>query len=146
MQNKSAGFSSKEFIVVIFIISALCVVSVPIFHELQAKHHDKIVQSLAEQLLQRVKDYKQENTPTAASLQTLDNEPINHVCEACFNIVLPTGGMNDHHWFKLSSNEYLYFNKNVANTKDISKIPSLYKLTFDPANTAITVSRSQLSQ
>ncbi len=134
------GFSIKELIIVLFMITALIASSIPLFFYL--RHHSQV--GKLEETVKTVKaaiaawhyDKVLQDSDTYPPL--LDANPAPSVCLQCFDSVLPKG-LSDTTWLKLSDTEYLFStNQNFGILENYQESGD-YKITYNPLTGSLSV-------
>jgi Tfp pilus assembly protein FimT len=123
MLKNIKGFTSKELIVVLIIISALCLMSIPAFYHLQEDAHLKRVEKTVDRLEKALS--KQQDKPVS-----LDNSPDKKFCQDCFHNVFRIG-LTDKGWFKVSSHEYLYSPSGTMKYDEAIKHPHQFRVYYN---------------
>lgn len=103
MKN-NLGFSSKEFLMVIVVITILCLGAIPPFFALQNSRHKTEMQTVVQVVQTQLQSLKNKNTPFP---EFLDGNPIQSPCLNCFSAV-GKEPLNNPLWYKFAPTIYLF--------------------------------------
>ena len=126
------GFTVKELVMVLVVISILCLASIPQFYVMRKSHRQAEFNQTIEKIELSLNDAMKSTTDSLGKdlVAALDTEVAGQSCMACFTIAFEKGLKNDL-WYKVSNNEYYYALTNTPSTLDEFRAKGNLKLQFD---------------
>lgn len=127
------GFTIKEMVIVLVIITLLCGASIPAYYHLIGQKRQADVKILIDKLQNKLKTGDLSHFPL-----TLDKAPSSSLCENCFSSLIENG-VNNKYLYKISDTEYFFSKYGCFESKSIFETKGNYRITYDAKNGAITL-------
>ena len=142
MTKDNRGFTTKEFVMVIAVITLLCVLAIPPFFAMQNSRRRTEMETTLRVLQTQLQNYKRSSEPMPA---TLDSNPIQSPCLDCFKN-LGNNSLNNPLWYKFSETTYLYSSNGNHTVVTDYQEPGDYKIEYDSSNGELKIEEIKESQ
>ena len=134
MKNHS-GFSTKEFLMVIVVITILCLAAIPPFFALQSSRHKTEMQTVVQVVQTQLQNLKN----TGAAFPTaLDANPVQSPCLNCFSGI-GKDALNNPLWYKFTATTYLFSTNGNHNVVTDYQESGDYKIEYDSGNGTLKI-------
>lgn len=127
---KYKGFTTKELLMVLAVITLLCLIVIPPYYSLKSARRKARFERFVTQMNQKLSEQED-------PIQELDQNPNQSLCTSCFSNLVKNG-INNSQWFKKDKDTYLF---SVCNLDEKSAEENAdYSVKFDSQKQSIMFS------